>query len=89
VPGDYKISQSQRGSLLRKSEPAGRKSAVVHGTLDRPRKIVLGGAVLARAKVDTEFRRAVQLALEKALEPMDRAILRELMQQWGWPPGRA
>jgi hypothetical protein len=83
MPGKCKIPYSQLGLLFRERERTGRKSAVVRGTLDKWLKIVIGSAALACAKVDPDFRRKLQLDLEKELAPEDRWVLRNLMQKWG------
>lgn len=83
--GKCKIPHSEFRSLFRKRGRADRKWAKVHGTLDKWLKIVTGSAALARAKLDPEFRRQLQLDLEKELAPEDRWVLRHLLQKWGWP----
>jgi hypothetical protein len=48
--------------------------------LDTRRKIIIGGAVLAHAEIDTEFRRALQAALQKSVAEKDRPILADLVR---------
>jgi hypothetical protein len=48
--------------------------------LETRRKIIVGGAVIAHAEIDQEFRRAMQVALQKAVAPKDRALVGDLIR---------
>ncbi len=51
--------------------------------LDTRRKLILGGAVMAHAKLDAEFAKALRVALHKAVAPRDKAIVGDLMEPSG------
>ena len=48
--------------------------------LETRRKIIVGGAVLAHAEIDPDFRRALQAALQKAVAPKDRSLVADLIR---------
>jgi hypothetical protein len=48
--------------------------------LETRRKIIVGGALLAHAEIDPDFRAAMQAALQKAVAPKDRALVADLIR---------
>jgi hypothetical protein len=48
--------------------------------LETRRKIIVGGALLAHAEIDPDFRVAMQAALQKAVAPKDRALVADLIR---------
>ncbi len=55
--------------------------------LDTRRKIVVGAAAMAHARIDPVFRRALAAALEKAVAPKDRAVVADVMGRTSADPG--
>ena len=48
--------------------------------LETRRKIIVGGALIAHAEIDPDFRAAMQAALQKAVAPKDRALVADLIR---------
>jgi hypothetical protein len=48
--------------------------------LETRRKIIVGGALLAHAEIDPDFRGAMQAALQKAVAPKDRTLVADLIR---------
>ena len=64
--------EKQLGAVEKRKKSDDRK-------LDTRRKIIAGGAVIAHAQIDPEFRRAMQTALQKAVAPKDRPLVADLL----------
>lgn len=80
---DTMLRQVVRYLSERKGGPAALKRRV-----RRRREYLAGKMMEAHAAVNREFRRQMQTTLEMHLPPKDRWVLRDLMQQWGWPSRR-
>jgi hypothetical protein len=89
----YQTLQRVVRCLADKERHIGRGRAGLRRKLDGCRKLVvrnyryfiLGDAMFAEAAADPEFRRKMQIILEKGLKPRDRWVLRDAMREWGWP----
>ena len=66
------------------SERKGGPTAVKR-RVDMRRQYLAGKLMEERAAVDRDFRRRMQTVLEMELAPKDRWVLRDLMEEWGWP----
>jgi hypothetical protein len=55
--------------------------------------ILLGSVAEARAAIDPKFRGEMRVALMESLEgdmtPEDKALVREMLAEYGWPSGTA
>jgi hypothetical protein len=56
---------------------------------ERRRNRLAGAILFERARVDRDFAKTLLGIFEKHLESKDRGILMELMEEWGWPTGKA
>jgi hypothetical protein len=74
------LQQAVRCLSARKGGPTALKR-----NLDMRRKYLAGKLMEERAAVDRDFRRRMQTVLEMELAPKDRWVLRDLMEEWGWP----
>jgi len=87
MPKTRKTLDEQLEALKQKKEAIERQLGAVerrkHETdrkLETRRKIIVGGAVIAHAVIDPDFRRALQAALQKAVAPKDRSLVADLIR---------
>jgi hypothetical protein len=87
MPSTRKTLDEQLDALKQKKQAIEKQLEVVekrkHETdrkLETRRKIIVGGAVIAHAEIDQDFRRAMQAALQKAVAPKDRALVGDLIR---------
>jgi len=81
---DDQIAEEQRKADEAKAKIASLKlrQRTISRKKDAHRKIIVGGAVIAHMRIDVEFRKAAQAALNKAVtDPKHRADIPDLLDE--------
>jgi hypothetical protein len=82
-----KTLDEQLASLKQKKEAIEKQLSAVETRkketdrkLDTRRKIIVGGALITHSEIDSDFRQAMQSALQKAVAPKDRPLVADLIR---------
>lgn len=75
-----KALKQKKEAIEKQLDAVEKRKSETDRKLDTRRKIIVGGAVIAHAVIDQDFRRAMQAALQKAVAPKDRALVGDLIR---------
>lgn len=72
--------KQRKAAIEKQLETVEKRKSETDRKLETRRKIIVGGAVIAHAEIDSDFRRAMQAALQKAVAAKDRALVGDLIR---------